>query len=197
MRRWGAFFGPFVSSDVREVNGGVACAALSFIMCSSPRQCSRLSVLCPSSWGLCNPLTWALGFLGLVLCACVLSRGLDGKPGDTGWWRVIRQKVCPHAGKLRRYIRVGWGNCGGIWPKNGRKLTIYPRAFIRGVYPPAVLGSRCSVPRSFSVYRLLFPWVGASRPRDWVLPGGYTTKVLVVDVIRSGQSTSSDGGSAR
>ncbi|MDO4915960.1 hypothetical protein, partial [Corynebacterium sp.] len=42
----------------------------------------------------------------------------------------LTTQVCPCAGKLRDYIGVGCENCGGIWAKNGRKWTIYPRTFI-------------------------------------------------------------------
>ena len=62
--------------------------------------------------------------------------------------------MCPRAGKLWGYIGVRCENCRGIWPKNGRKWTIYPHTFILGAYSPAVLGSRCSFP---AVFRLPAP----------------------------------------
>ena len=75
---------------------------------------------------------------------------------------VFTTKVCPRGGKLRGYIRVGGENCGGIWAKNGRKLTIYPRTFILGRISPTLLGSRCSIPPQVSVYWILVPCRGAS-----------------------------------
>ena len=95
------------------------------------------------------------------MCASVLRSGIGSKS------RVIRQKC----------VRV-WENCGGISGSvvktvgiYGRKMAIYPHTFILGAYSPTLLGSRCSIPPQFSVYRLLVPCVDVSRAGNWVLPG--------------------------
>ncbi len=58
-------------------------------------------------------------------------------------------EMCPRAGKLRGCIGVGCETCGGIWAKNGRKLTIFPRTFILGRISRRTFGLQVSRPRSF------------------------------------------------
>ena len=101
--------------------------------------------------------------------------------------------MCPRAGKLWGYIGVGGENCGGIWSKNGRKLTIYPRTFILGAYSLALFGAvgvvSCSFPSTDFVFR-----ASVIRAQELGSSRGYTTQLLVVGMVCSGQSTPSDGG---